>query len=138
MIKMRRAVGAIIEHHKYGILLQLRDDKTTKYPLHWSLFGGRVEDGENDDEALYRELEEELLLTKDNIIEFRQIGSYSFEDLNQTLYYIRIELNPEELVLNEGKDMMFVEDLNEVLYKLPFAFNIKEVLIDYLKSSSGS
>jgi len=134
---MKRAVGAIIEHPEYGILLQLRDEKTTKYPLHWSLFGGGVEEGESDDEALYRELEEELLLKKEDIIELRQLGSYSFKDNSQTLYYAKIELSPDKLVLNEGKDMMFVQNLNEVLDKLPFAFNIREVLIDYMKSCSG-
>ena len=128
---MRRTVGAIIEHPEHGLLIQLRDDTVPKYPLHWSLFGGGVEEGESDDEALYRELDEELLLKKENIEEVKKLKVYNYSQYVQTVYYVKITLHPENLVLNEGKDMMFVEDLKEVLDKLPFAFNIKEVLTDY-------
>lgn len=46
------------------ILLQLRDNiDGIYYPDHWGLFGGEVELGETSEEAVERELAEELLLT---------------------------------------------------------------------------
>lgn len=46
------------------ILLQLRDNiDGIYYPDHWGLFGGEVELGETSEEAIERELAEELLLT---------------------------------------------------------------------------
>jgi len=42
-------------------LLQLRDDvDTIIYPGHWGLFGGHVEAGEAPEQAVLRELEEEI------------------------------------------------------------------------------
>lgn len=44
-------------------LLQLRDDKESIFfPNHWGCFGGAVEAGESGEEALIRELREELEL----------------------------------------------------------------------------
>ena len=46
------------------ILLQLRDNiDGIYYPDHWGLLGGEVELGETSEEAVERELAEELLLT---------------------------------------------------------------------------
>jgi len=57
-------VGAIIENPKYGFLLQQRDEKASSYPLCWTLFGGKVEEGEKPKAALFRELKEEIKLQK--------------------------------------------------------------------------
>ena len=49
-----------------GYLLQLRDPKPNIfYPDHWGLFGGGIEPGESEEDALVRELHEELHLTVD-------------------------------------------------------------------------
>lgn len=128
---MKNAVGAIIEHPEFGFLIQLRDETVQRYPLHWSLFGGGVEEGEDFEEALYRELEEELLLKKEMIKEARDLKIYSYRDIVQKVYHVKIDLHPSELVLNEGKDMMFVQDLSEVLDRIPFAFNIRQVLHEF-------
>ena len=129
---MGRAVGAIIEHPKHGMLFQLRDENTSKYPLHWSLFGGRVEEGESDEEALYRELYEEVSLKRSMMKNVRRVKTYHHEGVTQILYHVMIEISPDELVLGEGKDMKFVKDIDMALKELNFAYNIKEVLIDYM------
>jgi len=56
----RHAVAAVIVAPDGRYLLQLRDDKPEIfYPGHWALFGGAVEDGEDDLEAVAREVTEE-------------------------------------------------------------------------------
>jgi len=43
------------------LLIYLRDNKPEiPFPNHWDLFGGHVEEGEAPEEALVRELKEEL------------------------------------------------------------------------------
>jgi len=56
---MKDGVKAVIVcDHK--ILLFLRDDKPgCSYPLHWQIVGGAIEEGENPEEALIREVKEE-------------------------------------------------------------------------------
>jgi len=53
-------VSIIIENMESEVLLLLRDDKPTiAFPNHWTLVGGKVEDGETPEMAAHRELEEE-------------------------------------------------------------------------------
>ena len=53
-----RVVGAMIE--KDGRYLITQRAPTATLPLLWEFPGGRVEPGETDEEALARELEEEM------------------------------------------------------------------------------
>ncbi len=51
-------------YHDDRLLLQLRDDKPTIYhPNHWGLFGGSLDPGETPQQAIVRELTEELCWT---------------------------------------------------------------------------
>ena len=62
-LKPADAAVALItdEHGRY--LVQLRDAKPTIFfPDHWGCFGGALEPGESDEEAVRRELQEELAL----------------------------------------------------------------------------
>ena len=58
--KIQEVVKAVIfKDEKF--LLQLRDNKPNiPYPNTWAFFGGGVEEGEKHEEALKRELKEEL------------------------------------------------------------------------------
>jgi 8-oxo-dGTP pyrophosphatase MutT (NUDIX family) len=71
------AVAAIISVEGSGYLMQLRDDiPGIFYPGHWGLFGGAIESGETAEEALVRELEEELAL---NVVEFQRFTEMTFD-----------------------------------------------------------
>jgi len=60
------AVCAIIVLSDGRYLMQLRDDKPEIFfPDCWGLFGGGVEDGETDEQALLRELLEEIGLPQE-------------------------------------------------------------------------
>ena len=58
---IKRHVGAVLVTDDGKYLMQLRDDRTdVDLGGHWGLFGGAVESGEEFEEALLRELKEEL------------------------------------------------------------------------------
>lgn len=57
---MIQVVCAIIEH-KGTVLITQRSSKMAQ-PLLWEFPGGKVEDGESEDDALVREIQEELNL----------------------------------------------------------------------------
>ncbi len=60
-LRLTDAVAAFIVHEDGRYLLQKRDDSPRiPFPGHWGLFGGTVEAGETDEQALRRELIEEL------------------------------------------------------------------------------
>lgn len=60
-VEQRHVVGAILYNDAGEVLLQQRDDKPgLRYAGCWTIFGGSVEDGENFDDAIRRELREEL------------------------------------------------------------------------------
>jgi 8-oxo-dGTP pyrophosphatase MutT (NUDIX family) len=102
----------IVEDGRY--LLQLRDDiPQIWYPDHWGLFGGSVEPGENEIEALHRELYEEIEL---QFAEARLFTRFEF-DLQpiglgryfRSYYEVPISATAlARLVLHEGADMRSV------------------------------
>ncbi|HYH22866.1 MAG TPA: NUDIX domain-containing protein [Azospirillum sp.] len=60
------AVAAILRRQDGRYLMQLRDPKPEIFfPGHWGLFGGGIDPGEDEMQALLRELEEELNLRVD-------------------------------------------------------------------------
>lgn len=62
-LKPADAAVALITDERQRYLVQLRDAKPTIFfPDHWGCFGGALEPGESDEEALRRELKEELRL----------------------------------------------------------------------------
>jgi 8-oxo-dGTP pyrophosphatase MutT (NUDIX family) len=72
------AVAAIVTANgRY--LMQLRDDHGgIFYPDHWGLFGGGIEPGENETDALIRELGEELGLAV-AADEIRRFSTFKFD-----------------------------------------------------------
>jgi len=53
--------AAVLFPYKNGrFLLQHRADTVKRWPGYWSSFGGGIEPGENAEEALHREIREEL------------------------------------------------------------------------------
>ena len=98
--------------HKY--LLQLRDsDPTIPYPDTWAFFGGEVDEGESFEEALKRELEEELSWCPDRLICLTK-STNKKASLNITFYMVHCEAPKESLILGEGQDMDWFT-LEEVL-----------------------
>ena len=116
---MKKVVKAII-YKNNQFLLQLRDNsKKISYPNHWSFFGGEVENNENDEEALLRELKEEIAWMPNKINYYTTFVDYS-TNAEVKLYLIKFESNNTKLNLNEGQKMKWfrLEDI-KTLIKTP-------------------
>ena len=112
-LRLGDAVAAILVTADGRYLLQLRDDiPGIWYPGHWGMFGGSVDAGEDEIEALRRELREEIELDLDA----RQAKLFTRFDFDlrpaglSTYFrsYYEISLSRgelERLVLHEGAEM---------------------------------
>ena len=70
--KIAKTVGALFIRPDGTVLLGLRAPSKKSWPGHWDTIGGHVEDGENLEEALMREIQEETGVSP---TEFRLIAA---------------------------------------------------------------
>jgi 8-oxo-dGTP diphosphatase len=130
MKKTRPQCGLIIENAKGEILLQLRDDKPGfEYPNCWGTFGGQIEEGETPQEALIREIREELDYDVESpelyrVYSFDGYDIYMFSTVNK-----KITLN--DFDVREGQRAGFFS--REAAAKIPCAFNCREIVEDYFR-----
>lgn len=120
-------VSAILINSRGQVLLQQRDDNPAiRYPGHWSLFGGTIEDGESAEAAVGREVEEEIDFDMQNFGLFRE-----FVQNNKREFAFVGELSAElhELTLTEGQGMnvFHPSQLRELLIRP----DDKETLMEY-------
>ena len=100
-----QGVSAILINPQGQVLLQQRDDNPAiRYPSHWSLFGGTIEEGETAETAVAREIKEEIDFEMRNFGLFRE-----FVQNNKREFAFAGELNSglDELTLSEGQGMNF-------------------------------
>jgi len=100
-----QGVSAILINAQGQVLLQQRDDNPAiRYPGHWSLFGGTIEDGESPETAVAREVKEEIDFDMRNFGLFRE-----FVQNNKREFAFAGELSArlDELTLSEGQGMKF-------------------------------
>lgn len=109
-----QGVSAILVNALGQVLLQQRDDNPAiRYPGHWSLFGGTIEDGESAADAVAREVDEEIDFKLRNFGLFRE-----FVQNNKREFAFAGELSAglDELTLSEGQGMnlFYPEQLKEL------------------------
>ncbi len=117
-------VAIIIENKEGGVLLLLRDDKPTiNFPNHWTLVGGKVEDGETPEMAAHRELEEETGL-KAVLSFWKQYDrQHPHVIVDQYIYTAKVDASRESLVLSEGQDVQFFRPRDIKGLKIAYQFD---------------
>ncbi|MFA6601558.1 MAG: NUDIX hydrolase [Candidatus Paceibacterota bacterium] len=71
----KRDVAVLILRRGDKILLEKRSSACSRFPNTWGLFGGGIKDGESPEEALRREVMEEVSLTLGKV---RLTGTYPY------------------------------------------------------------
>jgi 8-oxo-dGTP diphosphatase len=98
------------------LLLQERDEHALVAPNQWGLVGGHLEEGEEWETALYRELEEETGLHLDSGLElwFDEVVQHSPKVSTHLADHWRIwagkaDLTDDDITLGEGRQIVFVD-----------------------------
>jgi 8-oxo-dGTP diphosphatase len=126
----RPKCGLLIENKEGKVLLQLRDDDPAiRYPNLWGTFGGQVEEGETPEEAIVRELDEELGYRLSGPEYF---GNFPLDGYDIHMYRkIDHDLALDTLTVREGQEGRFFS-LDEVK-DIDCAANCNEIVIAYFR-----
>lgn len=103
------------------VLMQLRDDKPDiLFPNYWGFFGGSIERSESAEQAVIREIGEELGFQPEHL---HKLGKFSVDDQNGLVshaFVFPLTVAPEQLELHEGQDMALAS-LEEVERKILYS-----------------
>jgi 8-oxo-dGTP diphosphatase len=132
-----QSVGVLLRNPRGQILLQQRDHKPgLSFPGCWTTFGGRVEDHETPDEAMRRELLEEIELAPTvklwKMFERpHQLVDGLLVTVEQYVYVGDIDLEVSEIILNEGQALGYfsADDLDS----LQIAFGFESLFKEYFE-----
>jgi 8-oxo-dGTP diphosphatase len=133
---MTKIAAIILENDKGEFLLALRDNKPgIPFPNHWDLIGGHVEEGETPEEALVREVKEELDIDLKEYSFFKIyecLNGDAYENIKY-IYTGKINIPIEEVTLLEGERAQYFS--KEEIPDIKFANIIKSIVIDYINYS---
>ena len=133
MIMMKRASKIILLNKERKVLLQLRS-KHHSHPGSWSLFGGHIDGPETPEEALIREIKEEINY---DLTAYTFIKMTIVEDFGQVYwFYGTVDAALSELTLREGDDFNFFT--YEEAKKLNISPASKKILMEYYQQGSPS
>jgi len=131
-----RKIAQVLLFDRYGrLLIYLRDNKPgIPFPNHWDFFGGHLESGETPDQALVREVEEELGLALKDRKFFRTYGCFEGDAYPNVkyIYWSRIDQVVDELTLREGQMLKSIEP--EERSQFQFANILGQILEDFVAS----
>lgn len=100
---------AIILAKNNRILLNLRDDKPEIiFPNCWAFLGGGIEKEENEEQAIRREIHEEIGYRLGAIKKLENISPCN--NRYSAIYLGKISLEAEELTLTEGRKIRFFKE----------------------------
>jgi 8-oxo-dGTP diphosphatase len=135
---MKKIAAIILENTKGEFLLALRDNKPgIPFPNHWDLIGGHVEEGETPDEALVREVKEELDIDLKEYTFFKMYECLTGDAYENTKYIYKGNINIpiEEITLLEGERPRYFT--REEIPDVRFANIMKSIVLDYINYSDS-
>ena len=117
--------GIILLNRYNEVLLLLRDNKIDiPFPNMWDIPGGKIEESETPEEAIRREMMEEMSIN--NLGEIKLFKILTLENITDNIFWKKLNLNLEEIDLKEGQR---IEYFNlERIRKNKLAFNYNEIL----------
>jgi 8-oxo-dGTP diphosphatase len=139
----RRGSGVLFyKTNPRRVLLFLRDDKPQiPFPNHLDILGGEIESGETAEEAVVREMREELFDLRTGR-PFELINPFLFQvylderGTYQNIYAAPADFEIEDLRLLEGQRLVWLEEVE--LEQVTLAFGFNRVVKELLKTVPGS
>ncbi|HAX93776.1 MAG TPA: hypothetical protein DCY25_07515 [Bacteroidales bacterium] len=131
---MKHIAQIILENDKGEFLIYLRDGKPgIPFPHHWDLIGGHVEEGETPEEALIREVKEEIDFDLKDYTFFREylcLEGDAYPNIKY-IYHGKINLPVEEITLLEGDRLQYFTR-NEIP-DIKFANILRKIMLDFIE-----
>ncbi|HOU01613.1 MAG TPA: NUDIX domain-containing protein [Bacteroidales bacterium] len=135
---MKKIAAIILENDNNELLLYLRDNKPgIPFPNCWDLFGGHVEEGETTEEALIREVKEELGITLGEFRFFKRYECLTGDAYpnEKFIFAGRINIPIEDMTLFEGERPQYFK--RSEIPHVNFANILREVVMDYINETDG-
>ncbi len=132
---MKEIAAIILENKEGEFLFYMRDDKPEiPFPAHWDLIGGHVEEGETPEEALVREVKEELGYDLKEYRFFRKYTCLSGDAYPNIkyIYHGPFDLPLDEITLLEGAWPRYFKP--EEVKDIRFANILKDIVLEYMDS----
>jgi len=130
---LKEIAAIILENDKGELFLALRDNKPgIPFPNHWDLIGGHVEEGETPEEALVREVKEELDLDLKEYTFYKKYECLEGDAYPNTKYIYsgKINIPIDEITLLEGERSEYFS--REEIPNVKFANIIKTIVLEYI------
>lgn len=131
---MKQIAQIIFENDDGKFLLYLRDGKPgIPFPHHWDMIGGHVEEGETPEEALIREVREEIDFELKDYSFFREyvcLEGDAYPNIKY-IYHGKINLPVDEIALLEGDRLQYFT--REEIPDVKFANILKRIMLDYIE-----
>jgi 8-oxo-dGTP diphosphatase len=134
---MKEIAAIILENDNGEFLLYLRDNNPDiPFPNHWDLIGGHIEEGETPEQALVREVKEELDIDLKDYSFYKKyecLTGDAYENIKY-IYSGKINLPIKEVTLLEGVRPQYFS--REEIPNVKFANILKSIVMEYISASS--
>ncbi len=133
---MKEIAAIILENDAGEFLLYLRDNKPgIPFPGYWDLIGGHIEEGETPEEALVREVREELDIDLKEYTFYKKYECLT-GDAYENIKYIftgKINIPIEEITLLEGVRPQYFS--RKEIPNVKFANILKSIVMEYIQDN---
>ena len=106
-MKHIEVVAGIIEYNDKILCMQRDKGKFDYVSFKWEFTGGKIEEGETKEEALKRELREEMEMDVEITNHFLDI-SHEYPDFTMNMYVFKCKAKSEKFVMNVHHDFKWL------------------------------